>query len=60
MQEGSVLVLMEDFIPYREFCSKQAAKRFHFTEREVAVVKNLSKGHTTKKLLACSPLLNRL
>jgi len=53
MQEGSVLVLMEDFIPYKEFCSKQAAKRFHLTEREVAVVKNLSKGHTNKEI-ACA------
>lgn len=50
MQEGSVLILMEDFIPYKEFFSKQAAKRFHLTEREVAVVKNLSKGHTNKEI----------
>ena len=50
MQEGSVLILMEDFISYKYFSSTQAAKHFNLTEREVAVVKNLSKGHTNKEI----------
>jgi DNA-binding NarL/FixJ family response regulator len=41
---------MEDFISYKDFSSTQAAKHFNLTEREVAVVKNLSKGHTNKEI----------
>jgi len=52
-KEGSVLILMEDIVPRKEFRSKQAAERFHLTEREVQIVKNLSKGYTNKEI-ACA------
>lgn len=49
-KEGGVLILMEDIAPRKEFRSKQAAERFHLTEREVQIVRNLSKGYTNKEI----------
>lgn len=50
MKEGGILILMEDIALRKEFRSKQAAERFHLTEREVEIVKNLSKGYTNKEI----------
>jgi DNA-binding CsgD family transcriptional regulator len=49
-EDAGVLILMEDITPRKEFRSKQAAERFHLTEREVQIVKNLSKGYTNKEI----------
>ncbi|WHZ21160.1 MAG: hypothetical protein OJF47_000272 [Nitrospira sp.] len=49
-QEGRILVLLEDLGWRKELPLKEACRRFHFTEREAEVVRNLAKGYTNKQI----------
>lgn len=49
-EEGRILILIEDTGRLKEMLSKQAAERFHLTERELHVIMNLYKGYTNKQI----------